>query len=1248
MHKKLLSVILSSTLIVWNLGTVHALSKVEDAAIPGNTVLIGEHLFQLDDAPEAFKLDNFMNAVRSIGEGAENAVYYKDHRHNWYELIADEHMKTAVEAEKIENTVSYLNGNPIGELRETLKNGDVITSADAFVESIHRQGTFETVIGLKLSKETSATFADFKGGDVDAISGASLVNTAPKGVKATLHKTGEKEATLRLTGTTSAHEAALNQAQSEDTDYNGNGVYGDLKLLMLPELFNGVQEVENGGVYATFDLVYNDGVSAAVIDKAKSRVSNVEQVHYGVVALTQGTASDYQFRFNGQVIAPTKVNDSGTVVKFEMNPFEVAHLEIVTKEGTKVDEIQLGTGRKPFTQVIQNQDPDRVLISGPMSKLDYALAPYDSAGMVRSALEKTTFNTESEGEIPVDETLPVLTSDKTALGDAVVISFDKSASKWAEGLYEVCVDSGLSQGLRQPIEFKLREGALVIPADAEPLAGRNGKHALIVKSQGFNDARHTVEIVKPAGKLMLSPNFNWWAHNELLFELKDFNYAVTNPIHTVELDGVALPSDHSAYHVISSLVRLEGTVLEKLTVGRHTLVVKATGFEDYTATFDLEKAPNGHKNPTLETSETPSTTRRAVVDAIAGASTIGGGSGSGDGEGSGSGGGMIRANVMVDFDHLVNARILTELGMNTPYVDAVLSWWGAFTKDAVVTDNSEKLVRYASMKHAVGIDSEQGYTTFKAYYDQLPEMPSKAEIMDPSASIHEALYLDKPYRVKNLLHDGVLGDTYAYGEAIAKESPSFESVEATSEEPIQWTYEDTAAARDWAANLMHIKLDTTYLRYTHDAANRTLTLTSEVPYGTSQLSMGSEGYKTVVTTVDRYKAAPASLSAESSESGVIINGLNADFIAHLNGVYLNEKPLYTNEAVGSDGHYAVVGQQIVLGETLFTEAENAQVLKLTADTYRDLYFRFTPSALGTGTVAGADVPEWVALLAQTPIKPGTSMTVTVATPLDSRYQSALTEVTVNGRAVAYEPSGFYAITLAGDLFNDYSLTEVVLKAKGYKDKVFTVEVSDALSPVPAFVTLEGAGETVAFGTPLKIQLADAYQWSISDYGKAVRAVEISGVTYTPETLGITGSTTALDVAPFMSIGAQTVVLKADGYEDQTFSVTVKKGQGLVRFIQSDSLVYGEALTVSLGETVRLALGDSKKSYKDIVTDVSIDGKRLSSGYTLAEETVGYGTHYVLTLDAAQLEAGPHTLAIRSEHYEDVVLTLDVTEEKVAQ
>ncbi|MGX8796547.1 hemoblobin-interacting domain-containing protein [Fusibacter sp. JL298sf-3] len=170
---------------------------------------------------------------------------------------------------------------------------------------------------------------------------------------------------------------------------------------------------------------------------------------------------------------------------------------------------------------------------------------------------------------------------------------------------------------------------------------------------------------------------------------------------------------------------------------------------------------------------------------------------------------------------------------------------------------------------------------------------------------------------------------------------------------------------------------------------------------------------------------------------------------------------------------------------------------------------------------------------------------------------------------------------------------------------------------------------------------------MSDYGKAVRAVEISGVSYTPETLGITGSTTALDVAPFMSIGAQTVVLKADGYEDQTFAVTVKKGQGLVRFIQSDSLVYGDALTVSRGEAVRLALGDSKKSYKDIVTDVSLDGKRLSSGY-MAEETVGYGTHYVLTVDAAQLETGVHTLVVQSEYYEDVVLTLDVTEEKAVQ
>lgn len=135
----------------------------------------------------------------------------------------------------------------------------------------------------------------------------------------------------------------------------------------------------------------------------------------------------------------------------------------------------------------------------------------------------------------------------------------------------------------------IKDGKVVIDADSKALVDLNQVHKIRIKFKGYNNAYVNIEIIKEAGEMQLSSDFNYWAYNELLFELKDLTYGLINPIYEVSLDGQILTGDCVDYHIVSNLVRLENGSLNKLTEGKHTLVVKAYGYEDYTRTFYLSK-----------------------------------------------------------------------------------------------------------------------------------------------------------------------------------------------------------------------------------------------------------------------------------------------------------------------------------------------------------------------------------------------------------------------------------------------------------------------------------------------------------------------------------------------------------------------------------------------------------------------------------------------------------------------------------
>lgn len=1259
------------------LNVTNALAMTEDVhqQIQGNALLIGNYLFELDKNPNSFNLDSFITSVRSIPNGDENQVYYKDATGKWYELVSDSAMNSAVAIDRIDNAITVRNGVAENTDPTVLAKSDLLISPAAIVESTKTPGTFDTEVTVTIKASNNAKFAGNIGGGVDAIASASLVRTAPAGTNMQITRVNDKTIKLKLTGTASSHAPSINTTSGSadhQKDFNKNGTYGDIKFLMLPAFFTGVRTVAEGGQYVVLDVQYNDGVvdTNPILDTTKSQMLTIESVDYGVIVLKSGSISDYNMTLNNVAITPSKVNDSGSVVKFEMNRDEVAVVKVTSKtDSTKTATISLGNGTKAFTAPIGKKSPDRILVSGKVSYSDYHLINYDADGNVRTDIKKTTFDTENEGVTPQDTSVPTLTVEKprTPISENVVVKVTEPGAllskRWLSNVYTVLKDYGTGHATRVPVQFTVdaAAGKVTILSNSKALDDRNGKHKVIIKSNGFNDVAVDFELIKAAGDLNLSPNFNWWADNELLFELADFNYAVTNPIHEVWLDGEKLDRDAEDYHVVSNLVRLENETVKKLTLGKHNLIIKVHGYEDYTRTFTLEQAPQGASNPTYGKKKSDSETSASVdaVSAASGSISIGSGSGSGSSSGSASIG-SIQATVIFDFDHISNAFILTGLGMNTPYCDRTINWWKSFTKRAVIKDGSPVLVEYSHYKSKVGINGI--YKTFHALHATMPkENPTPADYMNPSYKKPKGLFLDTPYSVKNMLQDAKMGERYAYSEVSAKDAPTLTATSnrVTYGQDVVITYSGDNAS-GWEEALTSIKINHTYLVYEINKNTNTITLRdakNSFVTGRNTITFTADGFKTNTVTVDIFKPDQGALTVEKdSSNNVVISGLDAAFIQNKKTISVNNRGLYTDSEYGGDkGHYLVVNNQIVIKAAMFGAGKDqfdptAQLtFRMTAEGYSPVQKNFVVNNLSGGTVAPSDVPDYVALRGDNSYKTGQAVKVQVAQAGvgGDLYEKALQEVYVDGKKLTsnqYKTDAAYNVVIDGTVFGAEKAYTIKLVATNYKEKELSVTISNALAEVPAYVTFEQNGQSVAMGSQLVLNFNDGGV-SPSDYANAVQKVLIGSTEHT-----VTGGTKTLDITAKVALGSNTITIKAADYVDKVFTVTVTEATAPAKLVIDDKKVSETARTLDAPAAVAIYLGGNDL-YKDAVTEIKIGDRVLTkdTDYTLGKAGVDSLMANVATLKQSNFTHGKsHTVTIKATGYSDATFTVVVKAQAVAK
>jgi hypothetical protein len=203
----------------------------------------------------------------------------------------------------------------------------------------------------------------------------------------------------------------------------------------------------NGGSEDTVDGEQNENQST-FMDEQKTKLVDIGWAQYAVVTFLYGTVDDYRIEVDGTDItsACTKVDDAGTVVKWEVtawNPGEITAIRTSDKQehtlklssGSASGEIQVRSGESA---------PAYIMTNGPVDSFDFYLDNYDKDGNVRTKPAYTTFSiygsrTENTAAVPYGYYIPDTLIDEDGNGEITIklaLATDEQA-QWFQGLSQI-------------------------------------------------------------------------------------------------------------------------------------------------------------------------------------------------------------------------------------------------------------------------------------------------------------------------------------------------------------------------------------------------------------------------------------------------------------------------------------------------------------------------------------------------------------------------------------------------------------------------------------------------------------------------------------------------------------------------------------------------------------------------------------------------------------------------------------------
>lgn len=815
----------------------------------------------------------------------------------------------------------------------------------------------------------------------------------------------------------------------------------------------------------------------ALVVESQTKLIDLGWSQYVTVAFAKGYSLDNcKILVDGVDVtsAFSKVDDEGTFVKWELTDLYPGSLSVVAEDGT-TQVVRLSDNLAPTVPHVENKNtaPASFLAHGSVYVWDYHLTNYDEDGNVRVHPTKTTFSLgQKSNAIPFYSPDAELTEDESnfyGVGGQAVIMFNyttEADKQWFDAISDVdlVADNGNNSTLNDNLNYekKLADhngnevGQIVVPLGQSNFYS-NGRYYLRVRSGGKSTLFpiHVVNGTAPSMKLAEAGSIK--SGQNVHFKMENMTYGVTMPIYRVELtapDGTTreLEKITDWYLIGDSFVLYNDVTAENgrdniPDNGLYTLTIYADGFKNVSTTFQVGSMESSSADDDLY-----------GIDMMSSATIGGGGSSSGDASDGGSD--TMSADLLFDADLLANALLLDELGVDNEYASAIADRWLSDMSgyDAVLDSNGE-FYSFIDYRNAVEEAKVAGrYLTFADY------VKSGNAVTTPN----------RPYAVKEVMEDNLLGEIQTNGSYLGKEAPVLTLVNENGEtlNEVKENSEVRFACADetYMELLMeNAKIFVNGVSYQALSSEKYRVEGNQLIFDASVFNLGKntftvkmDGYKDNIANVNVAKTvADATLSiADDLKTGNEVEVTTADesgdFFRYINKVELT-RPDGTVKTVLPDGQesvyekvgYEVSGNVLTLGKDLFTEA-GAYSLKIYAEYYEAQEISFNVKE-DDSEIGGEDLEPAKLQKAEKDFFGDYSLTFGME---NDDWMNAITEVTVNGETydlgyVWNNKSYSLAVTdgkikLGNQGFTE-DVNEIVICAEGYEDLTVSVNKDGSLA-----------------------------------------------------------------------------------------------------------------------------------------------------------------------------------------------------------
>lgn len=845
--------------------------------------------------------------------------------------------------------------------------------------------------------------------------------------------------------------------------------------------------------------------------------------------------------------ALSKVTTDGTIAKL---PLTGTPKQVVIKSGDKTQTINLNGSGAASVYTGKQYLPQRVLTHGAVAVWDYHLTNYDTDGNIRTEPKTTTFDLNKsvnarafyspDAELKEGE-------DFGKVSGEVIIKFNYNTAEekaWFDGIttLQLAGYSERLESLNNDLEFNTKVatskyghyGQLTIEL-GQPNFFSNGRYYVRVKSTAGETVLIPIHVVNekaPSMELTEMPE----SGKNLHFNVKDMTYGITSPIESVTLTDPNGKTEKLTYiedyYLFGDTFVLYNDKENHLSYkGNYKLTISSNGFKTFETKFNVREGKEAEKTVVYQ---------YAAYDAVTHAT--GGGSSSGGSSEDGGGSNTMPANLVFDTDLLANALLLHKMERKTADVEKIVNYWkyDIAGRDSVFDKGATDYYKYSSYITAVNT-AQTGNASWLSYADYLKNAGDDAK--NPN----------RPYAVKAILEDGLLGETQYNGDYGKLTAPDFMVGDAAEGRPVVLTTENKAYVGEIKG--LYLNGDWRMLRedaYEIDKAAGTITIKAGVlKVGENTISIVATGYqkKTIKINNNKMKETDLTLSVnkESFKQGetatLTVEGSKGDFLKNLTGVALMKegkvvKNVLYKGAEGSEAAYYEIDKNAADGNVLKLTLTAKEVeagdytVSLTANYYEEpLTVGFKVTAKDAETVTTPAFASYELNKADGYYR--VSFKDANGDELKA-YLNSVETVTVGSKE--YTKQNFSSGNLEEDKFrvvasnSAYGFSEydkldlaavgvdtsndvmVVIKAVGYEDVTFTIAktsgggTTDPSEPeTPASIAVDNCvfteknanvyGEKTNY---YRLTFKNLSEKEIADYIRAITAVTVDGNSYDPE------------------------------------------------------------------------------------------------------------------------------------------------------